>query len=63
MVFQDAWLLPWQRVLPNVVLGLPPGAARRGRESLAAVGLADRVLVLDDHDSADDDAADRDESR
>ncbi|MFG1969405.1 ATP-binding cassette domain-containing protein [Nonomuraea fuscirosea] len=114
VVFQDARLLPWQRVLPNVVLGLPPGAARRGRESLAAVGLAavglagrerawpnelsggeqqrvaparflvreprpsvllvthdvdeaialaDRVLVLDDHDSADDDAADRDESR
>ncbi|GAA1669765.1 aliphatic sulfonates ABC transporter ATP-binding protein [Nonomuraea maheshkhaliensis] len=42
VVFQDARLLPWQRVLPNVVLGLPPGAERRGRESLAEVGLAGR---------------------
>ncbi|MFB4278031.1 MULTISPECIES: ABC transporter ATP-binding protein [unclassified Nonomuraea] len=41
VVFQDARLLPWQRVLPNVILGLP-GAERRGRESLAEVGLAGR---------------------
>ncbi|WP_043635297.1 ABC transporter ATP-binding protein [Nonomuraea candida] len=41
VVFQDARLLPWQRVLPNVVLGLR-GAERRGRESLAEVGLAGR---------------------
>ena len=41
VVFQDARLLPWQRVLDNVVLGL--GAATgRGRESLAEVGLAGR---------------------
>jgi sulfonate transport system ATP-binding protein len=41
VVFQDARLLPWQRVLDNVVLGLG-GAAGRGRESLAEVGLAGR---------------------
>ncbi|MCF6470292.1 ABC transporter ATP-binding protein [Nonomuraea sp. MG754425] len=41
VVFQDARLLPWQRVLPNVVLGLA-GADRRGRDSLAEVGLAGR---------------------
>ncbi|PZG08439.1 ABC transporter ATP-binding protein [Nonomuraea aridisoli] len=41
VVFQDARLLPWQRVLDNVVLGLD-GAAARGRESLAEVGLAGR---------------------
>ncbi|SDL75565.1 ABC transporter ATP-binding protein [Nonomuraea jiangxiensis] len=41
VVFQDARLLPWQRVLDNVVLGLD-GAAERGRESLSEVGLAGR---------------------
>jgi sulfonate transport system ATP-binding protein len=41
VVFQDARLLPWQRVLDNVVLGLDAGA-RKGRESLAEVGLAGR---------------------
>jgi sulfonate transport system ATP-binding protein len=41
VVFQDARLLPWQRVLDNVVLGLG-GAAGRGRDSLAEVGLAGR---------------------
>lgn len=41
VVFQDSRLLPWARVLDNVVLGL--GAAdERGRESLAEVGLAGR---------------------
>src|SRR5690606_16091933 len=36
-------LLPWQRVLDNVVLGLTEPAAReRGRESLREVGLAGR---------------------
>ncbi|WP_431919752.1 ABC transporter ATP-binding protein [Nonomuraea jabiensis] len=41
VVFQDARLLPWQRVLANVILGLD-GAVERGRESLAEVGLAGR---------------------
>ncbi len=43
VVFQDARLLPWKRVLDNVVLGLD-GADRqaRGLEALAEVGLAGR---------------------
>ncbi|MET9023743.1 ABC transporter ATP-binding protein [Actinopolymorpha sp. NPDC004070] len=43
VVFQDSRLLPWQRVLDNVTLGLSgPGTDDRGRESLAEVGLAGR---------------------
>ena len=43
VVFQDARLLPWQRVLANVVLGLRgPDAVERGRAALAEVGLAGR---------------------
>ncbi|GAA2759101.1 ABC transporter ATP-binding protein [Actinopolymorpha rutila] len=43
VVFQDSRLLPWQRVLDNVTLGLSgPGTAGKGRESLAEVGLAGR---------------------
>src|SRR5204863_980123 len=38
---QDARLLPWARVLDNVVLGLD-GARERGRAALAEVGLAGR---------------------
>jgi sulfonate transport system ATP-binding protein len=41
VVFQDSRLLPWARVLDNVVLGLA-GAPERGRTSLAEVGLAGR---------------------
>jgi sulfonate transport system ATP-binding protein len=41
VVFQDSRLLPWARVLDNVVLGLRD-AGERGRESLAEVGLAGR---------------------
>ena len=41
VVFQDSRLLPWARVLDNVVLGLR-NADERGRESLAEVGLAGR---------------------
>ena len=43
LAFQDARLLPWLRVLPNVVLGLRGADAReRGRAALAEVGLAGR---------------------
>jgi sulfonate transport system ATP-binding protein len=43
VVFQDARLLPWARVLDNVILGLEGGNARdRGRAALAEVGLSGR---------------------
>ncbi|MFF8842052.1 ABC transporter ATP-binding protein [Streptomyces sp. NPDC015127] len=43
VVFQDARLLPWKRVLDNVVLGLTgPDADRRGRAALTEVGLQGR---------------------
>ncbi|MDQ1006137.1 sulfonate transport system ATP-binding protein [Streptomyces sp. V4I23] len=43
VVFQDARLLPWKRVLDNVVLGLTgPDAQERGRAALAEVGLKGR---------------------
>ncbi|MEV4333692.1 ABC transporter ATP-binding protein [Streptomyces sp. NPDC049597] len=43
VVFQDARLLPWKRVLDNVVLGLTgPDARQRGRAALAEVGLEGR---------------------
>jgi sulfonate transport system ATP-binding protein len=41
VVFQDSRLLPWARVLDNVVLGLS-NASERGRQSLEEVGLAGR---------------------
>ena len=41
VVFQDSRLLPWARVLDNVLLGLH-GAEERGRQSLAEVGLEGR---------------------
>jgi len=44
VMFQDARLLPWRRVLDNVALGLPGADAReRAREALAQVGLAERA--------------------
>jgi len=43
VVFQDARLLPWARVLDNVILGLSgPDARARGAAALAEVGLAGR---------------------
>lgn len=43
LVFQDSRLLPWLRILDNIILGQRGVAARaRGREVLAEVGLAGR---------------------
>lgn len=43
VVFQDSRLLPWRRILDNVLLGLDgKDAAQRGREALAEVGLEGR---------------------
>lgn len=43
LVFQDSRLLPWLRILDNVVLGRPGAEARRrGKAVLAEVGLAGR---------------------
>lgn len=45
VVFQDARLLPWMRLLDNVVLGLSGREARaQGQRALAEVGLAGREL-------------------
>jgi len=44
VVFQDARLLPWKRVLDNVILGLGGrDAMARGGEALAEVGLVERA--------------------
>lgn len=44
VMFQDARLLPWKRVLDNVALGLSRHEAHdRAREALEQVGLADRA--------------------
>jgi sulfonate transport system ATP-binding protein len=44
VMFQDARLLPWKRVLDNVALGLPGADAKeRAREALSQVGLAERA--------------------
>ncbi|WP_295641547.1 ATP-binding cassette domain-containing protein [uncultured Methylibium sp.] len=44
VMFQDARLLPWKRVIDNVALGLGgPDARERALEALAQVGLAERA--------------------
>ena len=43
MMFQDARLLPWQRVIANVGVARGPDWRRRALEALGAVGLADRA--------------------
>lgn len=42
IMFQDSRLLPWQRVIGNVTLGLPPEQRAAAAAVLAQVGLADR---------------------
>jgi sulfonate transport system ATP-binding protein len=43
VMFQDARLLPWKRVLDNVALGLPRERRAEAAQVLAQVGLADRA--------------------
>ena len=45
IVFQEPRLLPWQRVLRNVIIGLPSSARTRGLGALDEVGLADKATV------------------
>ena len=42
IMFQDARLLPWRKVIDNVLIGLPKSARELGEKVLAQVGLADR---------------------
>jgi sulfonate transport system ATP-binding protein len=42
IMFQDARLLPWRKVIANVLIGLPKSARAQGQKVLAQVGLADR---------------------
>ncbi len=43
VMFQDSRLLPWRRILPNVMLGLQPALIPQARKVLAHVGLAERA--------------------
>ena len=43
VAFQEHRLLPWKRVLQNVILGMGRGAADRGRKALDEVGLAHKA--------------------
>ena len=42
IMFQEARLLPWKRVIDNVALGLPKNQRNAAAKVLASVGLADR---------------------
>ena len=42
IMFQEARLLPWKRVIDNVALGLPPDKRDSAAKVLAQVGLGDR---------------------
>src|ERR1700735_2811180 len=42
VMFQDSRLLPWRRILPNVMLGLESSLIPRAQKVLAQVGLAER---------------------
>jgi sulfonate transport system ATP-binding protein len=42
IMFQDSRLLPWQRVIDNVALGLPKAQRQRAADVLSQVGLGDR---------------------
>ena len=43
LMFQDARLLPWKRVIDNVGLGLSGNWRQQAEQALAAVGLAERA--------------------
>jgi sulfonate transport system ATP-binding protein len=43
IMFQDARLLPWKRVIDNVALGLPPAQQDAAQKVLGQVGLAERA--------------------
>lgn len=43
IMFQDARLLPWRRVIDNVALGLPPSRLQDAQAVLSQVGLGDRA--------------------
>ena len=48
VIFQESRLLPWQRVLPNVLIGLKPERGRdalrnQGRDALGEVGLTNHA--------------------
>jgi sulfonate transport system ATP-binding protein len=43
IMFQDARLLPWKRVVDNVALGLPKSERHRAATVLTQVGLGDRL--------------------